>query len=266
MTLKTRMEYIVPKPLLHLVPNSFDVIGNIAIISIPPKLDDYKALIAQAIISKHGNISTVLNKVSMLEGEDRVGRYEILSGTTTMTEHREYGFCYRLDINEVFFNPHLSYERFRVASQVKSGEHILVPFCGVGPYVVPAASRGASVVAVEKNQKACKWLAENVRLNRVSTNVSIICGDASHISHMLRGSFHKAVLPIPYGMDSFLYKISGLVQQGGIIHFYTFRKKYQIQELLEEYRDNGFDVIFYRRCGNVAPGVSRWVFDLKKQC
>jgi tRNA (guanine37-N1)-methyltransferase len=265
MTLKTRMECIVPEPLLHLVPNSFDIIGNIAVISIPPGLDEYKALIAQAIILKHGNISTVLNKVSMLEGEGRVGRYEILSGTTTRTEHREYGFRYRLDVNEVFFNPHLSYERFRIASQIRGGEHILVPFCGVGPYVVSAASRGACVVAVEKNKKACKWLAENVRLNRVDTNVSIICGDASHIHNMVRGSFHRAVLPIPYGMDHFLYEISGLVEQGGIVHFYTFKKQYQIQELLEEYPDNGFEVVFYRRCGNVAPGVSRWVFDLKKQ-
>ena len=265
MSLKTSMECIVPEPLLHLVPNSFDIIGNIAIISIPPELNDYKALIAQAIISKHGNIGTVLNKVSMLEGEDRVGRYEILSGTTTRTEHREYGFRYRLDVNEVFFNPHLAYERFRVASQIKGGERILVPFCGVGPYVVPAASLGASVVAVEKNQKACRWLAENVRLNRVDTNVSVICGDASHIPHMVRGSFHRAILPIPYGMDLFLYEISKLVKQGGFVHFYTFRKQYQIQELLDEYRDRGFDVVFYRRCGNVAPGVSRWVFDLKKQ-
>ena len=265
MNLKTRMEYIVPETLLHLVPNSFDIIGNIAIISIPPGLDNYKAQIAQAIILKHGNISTVLNKVSKLKGEDRVGRYEILSGTTTRTEHREYGFRYRLDVNEVFFNPHLSYERFRVASQIRGHEHILIPFCGVGPYVVSAASRGASVVAVEKNQKACKWLAENVKLNRVNTNVCIICGDASYIPNMVRCSFHRAVLPIPYGMDHFLYEISGLVKHGGIVHFYTFRKQYQIQGLVEEYRDNGFDVVFYRRCGNVAPRVSRWVFDLKKQ-
>lgn len=265
MTLKTRIEHIVPEPLLHLVPNSFNIIGNIAIISVPPGLDDYKALIAKAVISKHASISTVLNKVSMLEGEDRVGRYEILSGTTTMTEHREYGFRYRLDVNEVFFNPNLSFERFRVASKIRGGEHILVPFCGVGPYVVPAASRDACVVAVEKNQKACKWLAENVKLNRVGTKVSIICGDAYHIPSMVRGIFHRIVLPIPYGMDFYLYKISGLVEQGGIVHFYTFKKQYQIQELLKEFRDNGFDVVFYRRCGNVAPGVSRWVFDLKKQ-
>jgi len=265
MNLKTRMEYIVPKTLLHLVPNSFDIIGNIAVIAIPPGLDNYKAQIAQAIIVKHGNISTVLNKVSKLEGKDRVGRYEILSGSTTRTEHREFGFRYRLDVNEVFFNPHLSYERFRVASQIRGGEHILVPFCGVGPYVVSAAAKGASVLAVENNQKACKWLAENVKLNRVDMNVSIICGNASCIPNMVRCSFQRAVLPIPYGMDRFLYEISGLVEPGGMVHFYTFRKQYQIQGLVEEYRDNGFDVVFYRRCGNVAPGVSRWVFDLKKQ-
>ena len=33
-------------------------------------------------------------------------------------------------------------------------------------------------------------------------------------------------------------------------------------QMIKEYTDLGFEVVFYRRCGNVAPGVGRWVFDL----
>jgi len=36
-------------------------------------------------------------------------------------------------------------------------------------------------------------------------------------------------------------------------------------ELIEKYRKMGLKVEFYRRTGNVAPGVSRWVFDLIKK-
>ncbi|BAI62579.1 hypothetical protein MCP_2507 [Methanocella paludicola SANAE] len=32
-----------------------------------------------------------------------------------------------------------------------------------------------------------------------------------------------------------------------------------------EAKSMGFDVMYYRRCGNVAPAVSRWVFDMKKE-
>jgi len=41
-------------------------------------------------------------------------------------------------------------------------------------------------------------------------------------------------------------------------------KKYQIEGLLNQYENMGLEVLFRRRCGNAAPGVSRWAFDLRK--
>lgn len=59
--------------------------------------------------------------------------------------------------------------------------------------------------------------------------------------------------------------ISCFIKKGGHIHFYTFKTENQIPELIEKYRKmGGLKVEFYRRTGNVAPGVSRWVFDLIK--
>lgn len=254
----------VPESLLHLVPNRFEVVGDVAVIAIPRQLHTYRHVIAETITEQRKNIRTVLNKVAMLKGESRLGGYETLSGSDTITLHREYGHLYRLDVKTVFFNTHLSYERFRVASKIESGEHVLVPFSGVGPFVIPAAVCGARVTAVEKNPDACRWLAGNVELNHVEKYVSIIQGDAKCIPGMLKTGFDRAIIPTPYGMDHFLYDMSGLVRQGGSIHFYTFKKPHQIPGLVEEYGRNGLEVVFYRRCGNVAPGVSRWVFDLIK--
>lgn len=255
----------VPGALLHLVPNRFDVIGDVAVISLPSELDDYRTDIAGVLSANQKNVRTVLGKVSVLEGEKRVGRYEIILGGDTRTLHSEFGYRYCLDIREVFFNPRLSYERHRVAMHVDAGEHVLVPFCGVGPFVVPAAARGAKVVAVEKNPLACRWLAGNIRLNRVEQDVSVIRGDAACIHNMLRGCFDRAIIPTPYGLDHIMWKIAGHVRKGGMLHFYTFRKEYQIEGLVSDYESNGLSVSYYRRCGNVAPGVSRWVFDLLKQ-
>jgi tRNA (guanine37-N1)-methyltransferase len=265
MNLKDQMKSTIPATLLHLVPKRFDIIGDILLISIPPELDKYKTQIIEKLIRKHKNIRTVLNKVGMLNGERRTARFEILLGDSTLTIHKEYGYRYKLDIQEVFFSSRLSYERKRVMSMVQPFENILVPFCGVGPFVIPAAACGANVVAIEKNPQGCKWLAENTRLNRVEENVFIIQGDVSYITNMLDQDFDRIILPIPYGMDHVIGNISGMVKKTGTIHFYTFKKQYQIHDLIQKFSDMGFSVAFYRKSGNVAPGVSRWVFDLVKQ-
>jgi len=259
------MSSTIPAPLLHLTPKRFDIIGDIAVISIPPELDDFKNEIAKTIVSKRGNVRTVLNKVAKLDGEKRVGGFEKLIGSDAVTLHREFGFKYWLDLNEVFFNSRLGFERNRVTTQVLPSENVIIPFCGVGPFVVPAAASGAKITAIEKNTEACKWLAENVRLNGVESNVSIINADASNIVNIPDIHFDRAIVPIPYGMDSYLPSISPLVKKGGMVHFYTFKLESQIQGLIGEYERMGLETVFYRRCGNVAPSVSRWVFDLLKR-
>jgi tRNA (guanine37-N1)-methyltransferase len=54
-----------------------------------------------------------------------------------------------------------------------------------------------------------------------------------------------------------------MVKKGGMVHFYTFKKRHQIEGLIEKYESLGLDVELFRKCGNVAPGVSRWAFDLR---
>lgn len=260
-----QLKETLSRPELDRLSNHFHVIGDIAIISIPPERDDHKKAIAEALISRHRNIKTVLNKTSKLEGDRRVASFEILEGSETVTLHREFGYSYRLDVCKVFFNGSLSYERRRVASKAKQGEWVLVPFCGVGPFAVPAAAIGAKVVALEKNGEACKWLAENARLNGVEDNIRIINGDAFSIPQMLKQNFDRAIIPTPYGRDDILEIVAPVIKKGGMIHFYTFKKRCQIDGLIEKYRGMDFEVELYRRCGNVAPGVSRWAFDLIKR-
>jgi tRNA (guanine37-N1)-methyltransferase len=264
MNLKEHLKGVIPAEKLNLLSNHFQVIGDIAIVSIPPELRGCKKEIASAITSRHRSIRTVLNKTSKLEGSKRVAGFEVLAGEGTVTMHREFGFSYRLDVAKVFFNSRLSYERNRVASKVQPGERVLVPFCGVGPFVVPLAARGATVFALESSPEACRWLAENIGLNRVDDNVVIIRGDAFSASRMLKTKFDRIVIPTPYGMDLILETVAPAVKKGGTVHFYTFKKQHQIGGLVERYGRMDLRTELYRRCGNVAPGVSRWAFDLVK--
>jgi tRNA (guanine37-N1)-methyltransferase len=265
MTLKRRLKGIVPDSLVREIPTSYEVIGNIAIVTIPPSCDPYKQDIALAVLSMRRNVRAVLSRVSVREGDERVPRFEILVGTSTVTEHREFGFRYKLDVARVFFNPRLATERQRIFSNIRPGEEILVPFCGVGPFVIPAAARGTIVTAIEKNPEAAAWLTRNVALNGVEGRVRVIEGDAWHIVEGLSPGFDRAICPTPYGMDHVLPLIASRVKTGGTIHFYTFKNEWQAEELALRLPQEGLGLLSYRTCASVAPGVNRYVFDLLKK-
>lgn len=264
MQLRDQMKGSIPDSVLCHLPNRFDVIGDIAILHLPPELHSYRYSIASTIISRRRAIHTVLNKTTKLEGENRTAHYEILFGSGTITTHHEYCYSYRLDVKTVFFNPSLATERRRVTSLVLPGETVLVPFCGVGPFVIPAAARGADIVAIEQNSDACRWFIENCDLNGVSDRITLIYGNAFDTSLLPRRKYDRVIIPTPYGMDRCLEMFVPFVRKEGMIHFYTFKKRTQIEPLMKEFETKGFDVVTQRRCGNVAPSVSRWVFDLRK--
>jgi tRNA (guanine37-N1)-methyltransferase len=265
MRLKDLLRGSIPDDALHRFSGHFDVIGNIAIVSIPRGLEDYKKTIAETILASRKNISTVLNKVHKVSSEARTASYEILIGDTTITRYREFGFQYCFDVTKVFFNVHMAHERMRVTNQVEPGEHVLVPFCGVGPFAIPAAARGAQVVAIEQNPNAYTWLQENIALNHIRKNITTINGDAKDTRLLPDTRFDRIIIPTPYGMDSILDVLAPFTARDGMIHFYTFRARNEITALVEEYAGKGFDITFQNSCGNVAPGISRWVFDLIKK-
>jgi len=265
MGLKDQLRSIIPDRTLCHLSDHFNVTGDIAVISLSQDLFAYRQEIAHTIISQRTNIKTVLNKISRLDGCNRTARYEILAGNDTVTVHHEYGFTYQLDAVTVFYNPRLASERKRVTDQVRSGERILVPFCGVGPFVIPAAARGAHITAVEKNPEAYCWLARNISLNGVQDRVTTLFGDAFDTSLLPVYPFDHAIIPTPYGMDMIFDVLASRVKSGGIIHFTTFKNRKQADALVGDFTWKGFEVVVQRRCGNVAPGVSRWVFDLVRR-
>jgi len=93
----------------------------------------------------------------------------------------------------------------------------------------------------------------------------ILNADAFSNLQTINRTFDRAVVPAPYGMDKILETITHAVRTGGVAHFYTFKKKQQIDGLSKKYEDMGFEIGLFRRCGNIAPGVSRWAFDLVKR-
>ena len=263
MALQQHLIGIIPADLISRLPGGYEVIGDIAVITIPEELLPYCTDIAEAIIKIRKNIRTVLRRVSKREGDRRVATYLPIIGFGTRTIHRESGFSYQVDIATSFCTTRLVGERQRITSLIEPGETVLIPFAGVGPFAIPVAARGARIIAIEMNPDACNLLKENAIRNHVESRVTIIRGNAMTTDTMIRCLVDRAIIPTPYCLDEALLPISRMVKPGGWIHYYTFKNRAQAEDLRAGFTSAGYEEIRVHRCGNVAPSVSRWVYDMK---
>jgi len=253
----------IPEEKLSLLPRGFEVIGDIAIINIPPALDDEKYLIADALAHQRKDIKKVLRKLHKIEGAARAGEFELLLGNSTTTIHRENNCAFFVDVAKTYFSGKMYYERNRIAQKVNDGEVVLVLFAGVGPFLIPIKKKkNVKITGLDNNPDACAFLKKNLELNDVEAR--IILADANSIEHIFKEPFDRIVMPAPYGQDHFLNLASSVLKPQGIIHFYTFKKDFEIAHFKKLLEEKGWQIDFYRGCGEVAPRVKRYVFDLRK--
>ncbi len=216
----------MPPQLLASLPHSLDVVGDIAIIEIPPELKSSKSIVGEAIMQVHRNVCVVLAKASKVSGTFRLRELEFIAGEQrTSTQYKENGCIYQVDVAKAYFSPRLSHERQRVAEQVHGGEVVVDLFAGVGPFaVLMAKTHGAKVFAVDINPDAIEFLQRNVRLNRVENRVFPIVGDARKIiKDQLKGAADRVIMNLPETAHEFIdVACKALKPGGGIVHFYGF--------------------------------------------
>ncbi len=252
---------ITEEKLAHL-PKGFEVIGDIAIINIPQTLEKEKYHIADALLSHRKDVRIVLRRLNKIRTWERIANFELLTGNRTVTVHHENGCIFQVDVTKTFFSGKLYYERNRVVQKVMDGENILVLFSGVGPFLIPIKKqKNVRITGLDYNRDACIFLRNNLELNDVEGNV--IHADARYINNLFKTTFDRIVIPAPYGQDFFLDLVKFLLKPGGFVHFYTFKKDFEIPHFVKLLKNKGWHIEFYRHCGNVAPRVKRYVFDLK---
>jgi tRNA (guanine37-N1)-methyltransferase len=226
-TLVQALENQLPPHLLASLPRALDVIGDIAVIEIPPELKTHEHLIGEAILATHKNVRTVLAKVGAVTGTYRLRQLEIIAGEPkTATIHKEHGCQYHVDMAKAYFSPRLSHEHNRVASLVQKGETVVDLFAGVGPFSVLIAKKNpdVKVYAVDINPEAAEFLKRNVRLNRVENRVVPILGDARQvIEERLLGVADRVIMNLPEKAMKFIDAACRAVKpSGGIVHYYAF--------------------------------------------
>jgi len=270
------LENDLPSYLLASLPQALDVIGDIAVIEIPPELKAHKNLIGEAILKTHRNIRTVLAKAGAIEGTFRLREFTLIAGEhRTQTVHREFGCQYHVDVAKAYFSPRLSHEHQRVASLVQNGETVVDLFAGVGPFSVLIAKKNPSVrvYAVDINPDAVELLKVNVRVNRVENRVFPIYDDARQITaRSLKGSADRVIMNLPETAIEFVdAACQSIKPQGGIIHFYAFvRSPDSIEELKRRFFEAGEGAgrkveafLYAKSIRETAPYESQIVLDAK---
>ena len=200
---------------------SYERVGDVVVVDEDDP--DRAERVAEAVVESDLPVDAVLNRASKVKGQERVRDWEVLAGERTEAVHREYGCEYLVDLAEAFFSPRLATERHRVAEQVEAGEHAFDMFAGVGPFVVPFARRGATVVGADVNPEAIAYLRENVRRNGVAERVTAIEGDVREVVPDYGGWADRIVMNLPHSADEFLDTAVLLAGEEAVIHYYDIQ-------------------------------------------
>lgn len=205
---------------------SYEMIGDIAVLDEKIQTDMPGASvqkIAEAVLSAHPTIQTVLLSCGPISGEFRTRDLAFVAGIDkTQTLHKEYGCQYKVDLARAYFTPRLATERHRIMLQVHDGETVIDMFAGVGPYSILIAKNvgGAHVIANDKNTAAIELLKENAVLNHVR-NLTILNEDAAVLAEKYEGQGDHILMNLPHNAADFLETAVSVCKRGGIIHYYA---------------------------------------------
>jgi tRNA (guanine37-N1)-methyltransferase len=276
--LKSRLSKFVSSEELAYIYNSYDVIGDIAIIRVTEKSRKYSGIIAETIMNVQKNVKTVLAQISPVCGDFRLRKLNFVAGEDkTATVHKEHDCLFSVDVGKCYFSPRLLHERMRIGKQVGNGEVVVNMFTGVGCFsiVIAKHSEAEKVYSIDVNPVAFQFMQENIRLNRVYGKVVPVQGDAREvIEKRLRCAADRVIMPLPEKAFEYLpYAVSALKEAGGWINYYDFeyarksespveKVKLKVAEKLQSL-DVNFAIPFDRVVRTTGPNWYQVVLDIK---
>ncbi|MEA3229627.1 MAG: class I SAM-dependent methyltransferase family protein [archaeon] len=270
MNLKESLKGKIPEKDMDYVYRAFEIIGDIAVIQVPPNIEKYKNEMAQTLCSLHKNVKIVLRKIDDVSGKYRVGKYEKLIGDRTETIYTENSIRLKADPTKAYFSAKLGTERHRITQQVKDKEYILCMFAGIGPFPINIAKvRDVHIKAVEINPQATKLFAESLKLNRLKGKIEIFTGDVVDIVPNFPEKFNRILMPAPKDASDYLDLAMQKIKKGGIINYYAFVPTENFESLENDLKGlcrslgKKVDILDIRKCGNIGICQLRVAVDIK---
>ncbi|KAF9567773.1 hypothetical protein CPC08DRAFT_626229 [Agrocybe pediades] len=172
------LHVFLPEELREGAPVGFAMTGHIAHVNLNAEYLPYKHIIGQLILDKNKRVKTVVNKLDSIDTKFRFFKMELIAGEPNyVVEHHEADCRFTFDFTEVYWNSRLHTEHERLVQMFKPEEVVADVFAGVGPFAVPAAKKGCAVLGNDLNPNSAKYLAKNVKDNRVTDLVRVSCED-----------------------------------------------------------------------------------------
>ncbi|NLE06147.1 MAG: class I SAM-dependent methyltransferase family protein [Crenarchaeota archaeon] len=241
------------------VYNSFDIVGDIAIIKLPEYSTVDASHIAATIMNRHKKIKTVLLQSSPVSGDYRTRKLSYVFGENrTITTHKESGCIFRVDLESCYYSPRLSYEHMRIAQLIKPNEKIVNMFAGIGCFSIIIAKKvsTAKIYSIDINPCAFEYMKKNISLNKVTTCVIPLLGDSKEIieSHF-QGFADRVLMPLPEKAFEYLpCAISALKpKEGGWIHIHSFERASTTKDAIAKVKRKITEVLFTQ---NVLYNIS----------
>ena len=276
-------ELELPEPLKELLPGKWKRLGNAVVLKLPEELLDHSAELGE-VYARNLGVETVFRTTSTISEEFRRPSVERIYGSSDEVTAVENGISYCFDITRIMFSKGNTPERARVCEMNMQGEKVLDMFAGIGYFTLPAAVHGKarSVVAMEKNPVAYRFLTRNIVLNHCGDVVCPVHGDNRKLT--IDTDFDRVFMGYLLKTEDFLtLGVGALAEKGGIIHFHTniergeHRKLRELEEITLEDLPGGLPTTLEScltehhltltraelfRVKSYAPSVYHVVFDL----
>jgi len=166
------------------LPRSFDVVGDIVLIRLPPEAVARRHEVGEALL-RFVPGARLVGLDRGVQGADRLRQVERIAGAGSWrTRHRENGLELEVDVEKAYFSPRLAREHARVAEEVRPGDRVYDLCCGVGPFALTIArlGRASRITAVDANPSAIELLR----------------------TALARYGFGARVVPVPMAIEAFV--------------------------------------------------------------
>jgi tRNA (guanine37-N1)-methyltransferase len=204
-----------------LLPRSFDIVGDIVLVRIPPELRALGPPIGAALL-RFVPGARVVGRDDGVHGPERRRTLTLLAGQGPWsTRHRENGFELDVDLAHAYFSPRLGREHARVAGEVRPGETVFDLFCGVGPFglTIARAGRSGRIVAVDSNPAAIELLRATAKRLRIGPWLDSVIAPVEEFLPSA-GVADRVVMNLPHGGIKYLAQVATAVAAGGTLHYY----------------------------------------------
>jgi tRNA (guanine37-N1)-methyltransferase len=267
-SLKEALEGKLTESEMKVLGRAFDYLGEIAIIEIPEELNSKEKLIGEALLEVHKALRAVFRKSGKVSGEHRTRSLKRIAGSgSAETIYRENGCTYHFDAEKVFFTGRLSTERQRVSDIVGEKEKVLDMFAGVGPYTILIAKEHpeTKLTAIDTNEAAINYLQKNSELNKVSSQIITLVGDASEVASELKPKFDRIIMNLPAGCSGHIPAAVKSLKKKGIIHYYFFsgtseEAKEEAERVFSDYNSK---IIKIKKVKPYSPRTFTFVADVE---